>query len=61
MARNRGGARPGAGRKALGPDEKKQTVAFRLSPMLVAKLKARANERGQTPTELIAELLENDL
>ena len=58
MPKNRGGARQGAGRKAMGKTVKNETVAVRLRPELKARLFQVAGERGISASELMARLIE---
>lgn len=56
--KNWGGARPGAGRKQMGESPKTQTVGFRLRPELKDLLFQKAEERGISASELVAQLIE---
>ncbi|MGD1852730.1 MAG: ribbon-helix-helix protein, CopG family [Leptolyngbyaceae cyanobacterium] len=55
MNNRHGGKRGGAGRPAK--ENAKVLKAFRLSANLVAKLKALAEEKGQSQTEIVESLL----
>lgn len=58
MSKSWGGARQGAGRKAMGATAKNETVAVRLRPELKARLFQVASERGISASELMARLIE---
>lgn len=52
----RGGRREGAGRKPK--DNRTQTVAFSISPELLARIIESAKERGISRSQLIVEAIE---
>ena len=49
----RGGAREGAGRPAMGPDEKAKPFQIKIPPTLLDQIKARASIEGVNATQLI--------
>jgi len=51
----RGGARPGAGRKPLSPEEQRRWISVSLEPNVMLSLKARAESEGVTPHRYVAE------
>ncbi len=52
-----GGARAGAGRHSIDPEQRKVTITFSMPPELKAKLQAEAARRQMSGSELMAEIL----
>lgn len=52
-----GGARPGAGRKALHPEQRRVTLGARVTPQTKERLADMAAEQGVTIGRIIEELV----
>lgn len=55
----RGGARPGAGRKSLAPEEKKVTVSMRVNPAYKEWLQAQAEFQGESLGRILEILIDS--
>ena len=58
ISKNWGGAREGAGRKAVNPSAKKVSVTFALSPEHKARIQAAAAAAGLSASEFLSRLIE---
>lgn len=61
MNSGRGGAREGAGRPALSPEEKAKPYSFKLPPGLVARIDAAAEAEGLNRTQWLIKAAEQRL
>ena len=57
---NRGGARPGAGRKAKDPDEKRVQIIVTVDPDTKVKLDAISKARQMKPGRIIDEMVKGE-
>ena len=58
---SRGGAGLGQGRKALPPEEKKQTLSVRVHPSIKLRLAEEAKKTGRSQAELVETALRKSL
>ncbi len=59
LSKSWGGAREGAGRKAMDPSEKKAACTFYLDPEHKEKMKAAAKAAGLSLSELLARMIDS--
>lgn len=57
---NRGGARPGAGRKAKDPDDKRVQMVISVDKDTRDKLKAISKARGIKPGKIVDEMVKGE-
>lgn len=57
---NRGGARPGAGRKAKDPDDKRVQMVISVDKDTRDKLKAISRARGIKPGKIVDEMVKGE-
>ena len=56
----RGGARPGSGRKAIDPDEKRVQMVISVDKDTRSKLKAISRVRGIKPGKIVDEMVKGE-